>query len=59
MHSCKRSLLPPAGRQKVERTCLIQPYADLLGPVLEKVENLAFPYTYIDACEPKISRGNT
>lgn len=58
MHSCKHSLFPPAGRQKVERTCLIEPYADLLSPVLEK-EDLAFPYSYIDACEPEISRGNT
>lgn len=58
MHSCKGSLFPPARRQKVERTCFVQPYADLLGPALEK-EDLAFPYTYIDACEPEISRGNT
>lgn len=52
LHSCKHSMFPPARRQKVERTCLMQPYIDLLGPLLE---DLAFSYMYIDVCEPDIT----
>lgn len=54
--SCERRLFPSVGRQKVERTCLIQPCHDRLGLVLEK-EDLAFPYTGVDAREPDISKG--